>query len=236
MDNAAIEQYVEHALLPSLFRELRQMPPNAPIGRREDIVVMPFATAQADGSGNVPVTIHIGSRDRVRSGKPVLGGNIAPGRGGNQIYLDLNGDAPPGAFLSEEGLPMNAGRSDHRLAYGIYSALIHELTHSADLAFGQKGPDYHTDDGVDWVKYANNDMESRAFMQQIVDQAINLARNPSLRSVASRQRNRNEALVDLCLEEQQHWGRVAPDMSQKTRNKVLLAVTRALDDAGLLFP
>ncbi len=243
LDTAEVQSFVEKTLLPRINRALRSMPPRKPIGEELEVPGMKVSVDAALGQRVVrltsPITVISGPAD---SDEPVprlvFSGDVSD----PNVGIFLNGSWPPMGFLhASTQRSIAACPSKNCLPYALYSGLIHELTHLFDSMFPQKHVDTSVFDetgkylGERGEEYINAPKEVRAHMQQIVDDALRAARDPALRAFAAKSKTPDRTLVDEVLHESEAWRKMAPFVSERNGQKVVLAVYKTLAEAGLLF-
>ncbi len=243
LDKADIEDFVDADLVPDINEFLRTLPPDAPLGDHHEFVGM-YIGLQSHGTGeHLPVLVKVDSRVNKKTWWLVGSANATKDeRGHATVYLCLNGRFASSSFLDPQVQRTTDQCEDTScLPFALYHALIHELTHVKDDEFPHRSKDYVLRDekgefaGVDPKLYYADEMEVRAFMQQVVDDVVRCARDKRVHQRAARERNAIEALIKFCLSVSSTWNRMDPHLSPKNRKKVLLAVHSALGSEGLLF-
>lgn len=164
----------------------------------------------------------------------IAGGGIGVHKGSGKlkgqpiIAVVLNGSNTIDSFLSVV---------DGLLRKKIYEMLIHELTHAADT----RNPKWRVPDEkergfkppkeVEYGRYFNDPAEVRAYMQEIVDQAIEfVSKNRSaLRRIAS-----SNKIVQWAIKNSETWQDIKDNLNPKNRKLIMKAVYTALQDAGMV--
>lgn len=117
----------------------------------------------------------------------------------------------------------------------LYAAMLHELTHAADHAYdnatAQLGrPPYMAKDGsIDDAEYWNDPRELRAFIQEVVEEALARAET-FMRSRYGENVTREQVLEYVY--GGKTWKQVSEHTNERNRAKILKAVYTALVDAG----
>ena len=133
------------------------------------------------------------------------------------ITINLDGSRTP-AYLQEHKA---------RVIKDIYSVLIHEVTHAADVIRSQDR--VRPED--DFEGYLNSPHEMRAHMQQIVDEALEVA-DKEAESMEGFTDTRQ--LVELGLKGSFTWRSKGKEFNRDSRRKILQAVHFAIDEADLV--
>lgn len=236
IDKPAIKKLVGDELLPDVTAWLNKQDPAKPIGAKRGIASTTLTINPVGGRTPFEVTVNVRSiptqsEFAVVSGKATLlpWDWMDDEARRVEVVLNLNGQLTPAEYLSER---LSANSLDRKyVPYGLYSVLIHELTHVMEMPFMREtGYDQDNDRPKDMGQYVNSPIEVRAFMQQIVDEALIWAKR-----VVSRTGKTNRSLIDQVLRRSVTWGRVHEQMNAVNRKKILSAVYDALDKAGLLF-
>ncbi len=121
------------------------------------------------------------------------------------------------------------------LVKDLYTALLHELTHAADHAYDNETaalgrPPYMAKDGtLDDAEYWNDPREIRAFLQEVVDEALARAET-FVRTHRGDNFTRDQVLEYVYGGKM--WKQTAEFMNERNRAKILKAVYTALVDAG----
>lgn len=243
IDKKGIAQFVEKTLMPGIVRWLKhQSNQDEPLGDRTGIIARELEVESVDGKELLLAEVIIKSVGSKGKWAAVLGGSSGSrrwesGQGRIKVTLWLNGALTPADFLvpqpgTDRLQPLSRCTYETCLPYGLYSILIHELTHTAESMF-QKVPEYLR--GVDNPmaekprEYVNDPQEVRAFMQQVVDEAVKGARH--LRSHAKS----NQWLINYSLRMSTTWKIIEPDMTHANKAKILKAVYEAFEKEGLLL-
>jgi hypothetical protein len=239
LDKRAIGSFVQQGLMPQITRHAeRHTRPDEPIGDTHGWASGQLDIEAADGRSSVTLDVEVGSQRSRAAFVAVLAGKTNP-RGGVTLYL--NGALTPADLLSESRQqPMWTCKHETCIAYGLYSLLIHEATHAAELAMGKK---QHLDYSPSEVKergeaaygpYVNDASEVRAFLQQIVDEVTNHAGNETLREHFRGGPNPSRALVDAALSLSTTWSLIEKHLTSSNRVRILKAVYEALARGDLL--
>jgi hypothetical protein len=242
LDMAAIKRLVDEELMPDVRRWLE-----ARLARGQDGVIgtvrrgianttLPLQTVGRGGSIDAVISVvfvNAVSEDAVIGGTATLESGLFATYDEAQVLVKLNGGLTASEFLSKR---MQVTCSSKKcLSYGLYSVLIHELTHVMEMPFLQHDPTYNRDDAgqLDQKKYYNSAIEVRAFMQQIVDETTLWAGRAFPRVKITDGNNRR--FVDELLTLSPTWLRVEKLMNSANRKKILTAVYDALSRHGLLL-
>jgi len=244
VDKAEVKRFVEHELLPPLVTYLKRLPADRQVGTRAPFIEVSFegAVEAVDGREVLDAIVQVGAQTSNGKGGAVGRGSAGKrqfehGRSFVVIKLVINGTLSPREFLEPTGTglfaldrmqPISSCTSEACLPFGLYSTLIHELTHAAESMYAGTPTYYRDGEFVDEL-YWNDPQEIRAFMQQIVDEGLRHA--GQLREHAGN----NQRLVELCLKLSTTWGVVGKKLTPANQNKMRKAMYTALDEAGLLF-
>jgi len=166
------------------------------------------------------------------AGQWVSGGGLGTYKGSGKmkgqpiIVVVLNGGNTVASFLSAMTYIENA----------IYGVLIHELTHAADVGREAKMPRNSPKvwGGLDvgaYESYVNEPTEVRAYMQEVVDQALGFVSQSisQLRKIASPNK-----IVLWAVQHSETWGVIEGSLNPKNRKLIMKAVYTALQDAGFV--
>jgi len=235
LDKREIARVVSHDLMPQIVRRAERHPrQDEPIGETRGWASAQITVAAADGRDTITVAIEVESeRSRVR-GVAVLGGKSNPTTG---VTLYLNGGLTPADLHSEERTqPLHACKHEKCIPYGLYSILLHELTHVAEEPLRKRRtPTYSPSDERGRAEpsrgYINDPSEVRAFMQQIVDEVEHNADNDMLREHL---RGDRHGFLDAVLSLSTTWSLVEKQLSPSNRARILKSVYDVLDRKGLL--
>jgi hypothetical protein len=242
LDKAAIKRVVDEKLLPDVRRWLEDRLANGQEGkigtyiRNTVSATLPLKAVGKGGSLHASIRftfLNSASEDAVLGGAATLETGLFGMNDEVQVVLRLNGGLTPGEFLSKR---MQTTCSNKKcLSYGLYSVLIHELTHVTEMPYLRHDPSYNRDDDgqLDKAKYYNSAMEVRAFMQQVVDETVLWAGRAFPRVKIKDGSNRS--FVDELLKLSPTWQRVETYMTAANRKKILSAVYDALSREGLLL-
>jgi len=241
LDKNELATFVEHRLIPQIERWLRRHPhPDQPIGSAHGIARERMSIDAADQRDSVEIEVEIGAEPSKAKGTAVLSGKAA----GAHITIYMNGALSPNDFLvptkwTNRMSPIHSCTMLTCLPYGIYSILIHEATHAAESMFMHKlhySPSEVREKGeAAWGSYINDPVEVRAFMQEIVDDVLRMAKRESIRDHASEQPNPNRALIEIGLKLSTTYNTIAKHLSPRNHNLILKAVYDALDRTNLLL-
>jgi hypothetical protein len=132
---------------------------------------------------------------------------------------------------------------DHPTAYeaNIESKLLHEMTHARDVirerdAVALLPPG--TDDERSLARYRqyfNSSHEVRAYAQQIVSESLRPAVVLWAQHRAQTSRTPNATIVEEVVERSPTWQRVSRFWTERSKQRVLLAVAQALAEGGHLY-
>ena len=231
-------------MVPGIVRWLtRQSRQDEPLGDGKKIYTDTIDVESVDGQEILEAEVSVVTVAAKGTWASILGGSSGKrrwreGRGRVSVKLWLNGALSPADFINPKAVPLmgrpyvedrlqplSQCKYETCLPYGLYSILIHELTHTAEVYY-QKALQYKRDS--DKEKYVNDPHEVRAFIQQIVDEVIRYGHK--IRSHAKS----NKKLVDYVLGLSTTWGGIEADLNPRNRAKILKAVYTALEDEGLL--
>jgi len=251
LDKGAIAQFVEGQLVPEIVQWLRRHPKqDEPIGHADGIVR--GEPLRLDSVKGYPLRYDVYVSAREANGKyaAVLGGRSRPG----VIELEINGALSPAEYLNTEGSmsaplriqPLHSCRAESCLNYGLYSLLIHEATHAAEMDH-MKGLTYSPkqileegDKGKAWGAYINDPSEVRAFMQQVADEVVhNIGKSDQmhrmLRERAEKDPHANQKLLHYGLLLSTTWKAIEGHLTPKSKATILKGVYDRMDQAKLLF-
>lgn len=167
-------------------------------------------------------------------GVAVLAGKSNPNTG---VTLYLNGALTPAELHSEERTqPLHACKHEKCIAYGLYSILLHELTHVAEEPLRKRrAPTYSPGDERERAEpsrgYINDPSEVRAFLQQIVDEVEHNAEDSLL---WEHLRQNRHGFLDAVLALSTTWSIVEKQLSPSNRARILKSVYELLTRKGLL--
>jgi hypothetical protein len=228
----------------------KRQPQDEPIGNAKGIAHDQLYIDEADGRSGVRIDVYVEARASKAAFAAVLSGQAR----GSEVTLFLNGAMKARELTPEWSSdrsniwdntrgrlqPLHSCRYITCLPFGLYSTLIHELTHAADSRFIKDltySPSEVREKGeAAWGSYVNDPAEVRAFMQEIVDDAVHTAKNDMLRSHAAKKPNPNQAIVDLALKLSTTWKLIEGHLTTANRTKMLKAVYDGLERHGLLMP
>ncbi len=247
LDKQQISTFVEGTLVPSIRRWLKRRPnQDEPIGAVSGIAHGSLVIDAADSRGTVDVNIVINAVESKGKWASVLGGSLGHSGKTAILQLNLNGALSAAEYLSEEPLkkrfqPLHSCTYETCVPYGLYSIMIHELTHAADMVFPHapinyyhRGPHGEVVD-LNMGAYINDPLEVRAFMQQVADEVLRYAKNDALRPHIEKHKDPNQKLIDLTLKLSTTWKLIEAHLSPANKARILKGVYDRLDQAGLLF-
>lgn len=148
LDKREVARVVTHDLMPQIARRAERHPrQDEPIGDTRGWAASQITVDAADGRDTVTVKIEVESERARTPGVAVLGGKSNPNTG---VTLYLNGALTPADLHSlERTQPIHACKHERCIAYGLYSILLHELTHVAEGPLQRRrAPTYSLDRGV----------------------------------------------------------------------------------------
>jgi len=246
IDREEIKSFVTNKLVPAITRWLKRQVQDQPLGAVSGIVEDDLKIESVDGKETLRASVLVQSKAATGKWASVLGGSSGYRRwqGGEarvNITLWLNGALSPADYFDTDPMkgnrlsPLSACTHEHCLPYGLYSILTHEVTHAAESMFTGKQPTYYQQgpggqEVADEVAYVNDPKEVRAFMQQVVDEVVRMAKKDMIRDHVKTDR----ALVDLCLQLSTTWMAIDKHLLSSNRAKILKAVYDGLDKEGLL--
>jgi hypothetical protein len=239
VDLHQVQHFVANDLMPDIEHWLRAHPdPNEPIGAGRRIAkgVIEIETVRSR-SRSFPHAEFIEAQVFViskasQSRDAVIGGAVTEvheDRGEFKIGVHawLNAGVSAHDYLKHR---MSPNRLDQNIQYGLYSLLIHELTHAAEAMFKKK-PGYDPEN-LDRRDYYNDPKEVRAFMQQVADEVLHYVGLDTIRDYAG---GNNRKLVDTGLKVSATWREIGPFLTPANKRRVLSAVYAAMDRQGRLF-
>lgn len=250
IDKATIRYAVEKDLVPQIKRWLKRHPhPDQPIGSsaRTGLAETNFYADSVDGQEQLRIDVIVIAAASSAKKFPVLGGEAGRRRFENgsavvQVVLWLNGAISPNEYLGTNGpdrdltnfvteyfQPLGECTHETCLPYGLYSILIHEVTHAAEAAFRAPRQYEHDEDHKvkDQKSYVNDPKEVRAFMQQVVDETVRMAHK-------LKEHMNGRQLVDTSLRLSFTWSAIEKDLNARSRKLILTAVYQAFSEAELL--
>ena len=190
----------------------------------QDLAHGTFGVEEADGRHSHPVQVVVNARHSSAKGVAVLAGKSASGR----IDLYMNGALSPVDILvptkwSDRLAPVWECTHETCLAFGLYSLLLHEVTHAADVfqkSLGYSPSEVQERGEAAWGSYVNDPGEVRAFMQEVVDVAERHA--PMLKEHVKS----NQQLVNMVLKLSTTWNLIEKHLSSSSKTRILKAVYR----------
>ena len=236
--------FVDQRLVPELVRNLKRLPQDKPIGSGYQLAEDAFRLEDVKND-EIWVDVVLVSKLSGKKGTTVLKAWAGPVRFSQGEYraevgVEINGAFTPSDLLggSEVSLggasyqhdylqPVYSCRTLHCLPYSVYTQLLHEFTHIADK-FNPKVDYYRPDKSVDPERYHNHPGEVRAFMQGVVDEALNAGKKLKEHFKGNARR-----LIDMSLRMSETWKLTAPHMTAANRKKILTAVYTAFEQEGL---
>lgn len=245
LDKRALMTFVDQRLVPDLVRTLKRLPQDQPIGSGYELAQGTFILEDVKND-RIHCGVTLMSRESRKKGTTVLMGRASQvrfeaGYYAADVTVEINGAFTPGEFLGGSSAsfggttfqqdylqPVHSCRTLTCLPYGIYTLLLHEFTHVADR-FNPRVDYYRPDKSVDDERYFNHPGEVRAFMQGVVDEAVNSAKKLKQHLKGDARR-----LIDMSLKMSETWKMTSPKMTAANRNKVLKALYTAFEQEGLL--
>lgn len=240
VDKRALASFVQLDLVPQIVRRAERHPnPGEPVGDARGWAKSSYDVTAADGRASRSVPVQVESERSRANFVAVLGGKTSHQ---GVITLYLNGALTPRDLSSDERMqPVWSCRHESCVPYGLYSILLHEVTHAADaLLPGKRGPAYSPQDVRErgeaaYGPYINDAGEIRAFLQQVVDEVVHHAKDEGLREHFRRDRSPNRALVDIVLTLSTTYSLIDKHLTPSNRARILKAVYEALEREGLLY-
>ena len=237
-----IETFVSRKLVPQVVRWLKRQPQDEPIGASSGIAKGELAVEAVDGKEILVADVWVSSKPAKGKWAAVLGGSAGKrrferGEPHVNIHLFMNGALSPEEYLTTESgkqrlQSLSSCTYETCLPYGLYSILTHEVTHTAEVMFRQD-PTYFREDGIDEEAYVNDPGEVRAFMQQVVEEAVRIAKK--LHAIPGfTEKKTNRELVDIFLKMTTTWKGIEKNLNRSNKAQILKAVHYGLDQAGLL--
>ena len=235
IDKRGLKSFVQGTLIPQVVRSLKRRPKqNEPIGSVENLANGILEVEDSDSRSSHSVLVVVNARPSSAKGAAVLAGKTS---NFERIDLYVNGALTPVDILEptkwdDRLQPIWKCTHETCLPYGLYSILIHEITHAADIFV--KSLKYKPSDVIErgeaaWDPYVNDPAEVRAFMQEVVDVAERHA--PMFREHAKT----NQRLIDMVLKMSTTWGLIEKHLTSKSKARILKAVYEVLDRKGLLL-
>ena len=126
----------------------------------------------------------------------------------------------------------------------LYISLLHEATHAVDIIKKHEFDDKLISDadkrisleerGIDFKEYVNNPVELRAFMQQIIEEVLEVSKNSYFQKDIQKVpvNKRKQEWVKNALEDSETWEKVSYYLNVHNKNKILKAVYTAIEEAG----
>jgi hypothetical protein len=243
VDKRALQSFVQQQLVPGFEKWVRrQSHQDKPIGNESHITDAILSVEDANGRSSRSVRVTVKAKQATGKYAAVLSGASRDG----EIDLYVNGALTPADFLPVDNSqaktlteyrpnrmsPIWECTHETCLPYGLYSILLHEVTHSADRIFKRR-LEYSPSEVIEkgeaaWGPYVNDAQEVRAFMQQIVDEVVSAAGK-----IADYAKT-NEKLVDLSLKLSTTWKLIEKHLNSRNKKLILKAVYDALDRAEML--
>ena len=253
-----VQRFVETELVPETLRQLRLRAFNVgdeeltyndrPIGRmyaRDNrhlaVLLYTFKPFHSGEFLTIPVYVHSGAEglklDIVSRGiaahHVMPSGRLVP----KHIRLYLNAAATPNDVRrAAEAGTIDSCHHKRCLAYAFYTVLLHELTHISEKSPSSYGRDVEKMPPYARKLYVLNDpAEVRAYMQQVVDEALTSARRKAFRDLAKTKPNPNHYLLDRALRTSMEWAKIESSLTDASKARVYRAVEQAIREAGLFF-
>jgi len=218
LDKSAIRRLID-TLLKKLDRKLSRMDDDEPLGRMQ-IAKVPF---KVEGTSGKDIQLVVVLRSKPSSSPfPVTGGGMGTLRatGKTAIVVELNGRYQVSFY---KGSPDGSMLHD-----GLWNALLHELTHVAD-EYREKVEEttthVKTEDELDPKWYYNQGSEVRAYMQEVVDQVLDVL--PKFQKTFD-----DKTSLVYALKFSETWGEVKEHLTPRNKKKVLGAVWSAIQDVS----
>jgi hypothetical protein len=190
---------------------------------------------------SIPIYVHSGAEglkaDMVPKGGAahtlMTDGTLVP----KKIRLYLNRAATPNDIKrSAEAGTIDTCRHKRCLSYAFYTVLLHELTHISEKRAAEYGRDVEKMHPYARKLYLLNEPgEIRAYMQQVVDEALSAARRKAFRDLAKTKPNPNHYLLDRALRTSTEWAKIESGLTDETKARFYRAVEQAIREAGLFF-
>ena len=239
IDKRALATFVQQDLVSDIVRRAERRPErNVPIGSSRGWAASAFPVSAPDDRGSVSVPIAVESEQSRGKFVGVLGGKTSHD---GKVTLYLNGALTPADLVSDERMqPVWQCRHESCIPYGLYSILLHELTHAAEaLLPTRRGPSYSPTEVRErgeaaYGSYINDPQEVRAFQQQIVDEVIHSAAS-ELRGYLQGTPNANRALLDAVLALSTTYSLIEKHLTPSNRARILKSVYDAVERAGLWY-
>lgn len=238
LDLVGIARFTDEVLMPQVRDFMgAQEALNVPIGVHRGIARGVLKHVDPRDGQVKQIRVRLDSSDR-DSGSLVSGGTYY--HRGDKITGALNGRGRPWDYEQAGYLPFRTQ---------LYDFLIHEMTHFYDARYpqprahvyarsesGDMVTDEHGNPRVgDWDAYYAMPTEVRAYMQQVVAQAVRAAKDPQVRRYATTDEDPNRYLVNASLAQSPEWLRAGLRMTEANQRRILQAVYREFDRQGLLI-
>jgi hypothetical protein len=216
IDKPAIKRLAE-SLAEGLKKELGKMSPDEPVG--DDILVPETFRLRKVVGGEILIRVTL-MTEPSPSGNLVTDSVYTINERGNLLGVTVNGRGSVKAMLLAIRTGMLAGE--------VYTALLHELTHAADKIHGVQDEEAMRSDPR---LYYNQPGEVRAYTQEIVEQALEAARQ-----LVKNPAKRTPKLAQTALMVSETWGKIKKYLSPQNAQKIMKTVYQVLDREGLLSP
>ena len=228
----AIAEYVEMTLVPKVQDDLERLArtqPDEPVAGGISVYGGRLSVPKVYG-GFGSVTVYVQSQPGADKSYPTKGGGYS--RDQENIIIFLNGALSPAEFLRRGG-PLRSMRDCAHLSclpYALYTILMHELTHAADVL---QPSVYDAKKVMAWDTesmgvYFNDPNEVRAHMREVVEETKRMAEviKPHVKG--------RQDLVAKSLKFSQTWKTISPYLTPANKNRILLAVYDGMAKKGLV--
>lgn len=224
VDKQAIREMAER-LSAKLLEQLEEASPDLPVRERQVWVQDQMPVRAADGEERDAIVVVRGGPGG-QPGPYVDAGGFGWHQSGRPVVIvSLNGNYTPAE------LSWSLRGSPQLIQDMMYTTLLHEVTHAADVhrdkpgyTLGKASEQYTTED-LD--RYYNDPHEVRAFMQQVVDEVEETFgyRQDDVLDKFGESRG-----LKMMLNNSATWREVKPHLNEDSKRKVLRAVHRAVSE------
>lgn len=232
IDRAAIRRFSTHLekVLEKQFAKMsdpRAGKADRPISWKEVWAIEPFEFRNVVGE-KVSTKVLVVSGTNRGPGIYVPSAAVGTWRGRDVIVIQLNGSYTAETFhgAAKSGI----------LAEHVYDLLIHEITHIADKfpvprSYKPRKDPREKFQPADMRAYFNDPKEVRAYMQQIVDEVLNIGGRRGPAKIIETFGSRG---VGMLLRNSVTWREIEKFLNPRNRKLIMKSVYQALEEAGAL--